>query len=246
MTSLKDLLQLKCEPVAIYRADSIPEDAHVGGEHCCIPPLLLMAAKKGRRAATDMEHIGCHGSVSGLGFGKINLQKMSWSYSTVPKEVMDSHPRKGDGKHEFCCPEVALAHFSRTKEYEEGGAIVFEPLDRAEERGADIEVVVFLTDPVRISALSILAGFERMDGSDPVKIVHGLACQQIYVMPKAEGEKENPCAILGFTDLYARRFIGKDEFSFSVPYRLYKQMEMDAPISFLTTERWKETLEKCA
>ena len=47
------------------------------------------------------------------------------------------------------------------------------------------------------------------------------------------------------TDLYARRFIDHDKFTFSVPYKLYLRMEQNVDRSFLGKDSWPDTLGKC-
>ena len=45
--------------------------------------------------------------------------------------------------------------------------------------------------------------------------------------------------------MYARRYIGKDQMSFAVPYKLYKRMVSDIDDSFLMKEKFIANLEKC-
>ena len=47
------------------------------------------------------------------------------------------------------------------------------------------------------------------------------------------------------TDMYARRFVGKDQMSFAVPYKLYQRMERDIDSSFLMKEKFIENMDKC-
>ena len=245
--SIAQLIDLDSNPVAIYRAECIPEGAHVPEGHCSIPPLFLMAAKNGKTCAADRAHIFCHGAVSGLGFGPIqSRQRSAWSMSVVPEEVRADMRHAGSGgQREYADCEAALAQMSEIKDYPgEDDAIVFEPLDEAEAKGAPIEVVALLADPTRLSALMILAGYDKRTPGSAVKILHSHACQEIYIIPKAEGDSDDPHAILGMTDLYARRFIDPDKFSFAAPYFLWKRMESNAGSSFLTMDKWAKALGK--
>ena len=74
---------------------------------------------------------------------------------------------------------------------------------------------------------------------------YGHACQQVYAIPRAEGESDDPHAVVGMTDMYARRFIGKDQLSFAVPYKLYQRMVDDIDDSFLMKEKFIESMDKC-
>jgi hypothetical protein len=248
MEKLADLMKLEYGPVAIYREASLPEGAEVpSGGHCCLPPLLLTAMKKGKKCAADRASLRCHGSLSGLGFGGIeNREHCAWSDSTVPPGREAELHHASSGKHEFMDPGIAMIQLSEVKDYGDGkDVIVFEPLEMAEAHNAPVEVVVSLADPTRISALFTLAGFDRRSSGPAARFAYGLGCQQIYAIPRSEGESDDPHAIVGMTDLYARRYIGKDEFSFAVPYELYRRMKKNADLSFLTGPRWPETLEKC-
>ena len=59
------------------------------------------------------------------------------------------------------------------------------------------------------------------------------------------GESDDPHAVVGMTDMYARRFVGKDQMSFAVPYKLYQRMERDIDSSFLMKEKFIENMDKC-
>ena len=123
--------------------------------------------------------------------------------------------------------------------------IVFEDLDSAESEGKPIEVVVFLVDPARLTALMQLAAFSKTTPGPAALMPYGHACQQIYAIPRAEGESDDPHAVVGMTDMYARRFIAKDLLSFAVPYKLYKRMDSDLDESFLTTGKFRLNMDKC-
>ena len=60
----------------------------------------------------------------------------------------------------------------------------------------------------------------------------------------AEGESGAPRAVVGLTDLSARRAVrttlGKDVLTFSVPYGMYREMERNVPGSFLELDLWRE------
>ncbi len=243
--TIAEMLGMETEPVAIYRTDRIPEGAHVPTGHCNIPPLFLGAFRKGHTCAADRDHVFCHGGVSGLGFGPIpSRQRSAWSSSVVPEEVRESmHHARSSGQREYADCEAALAQMSEIKDFPDlGDAIVFEPLSVAESKGAPIEVVALLAAPTRLSALIILAGYDRRRPGSAVKILHAHACQEIYVIPKGEGKSDDPHAVLGMTDLYARKFIGPEEMSFAAPYEMWKRMEANAGSSFLTMDRWKGAL----
>lgn len=245
MDEIAKYLRLETPAVAVFRTDAIPEGAFVPTKGCSIPGLFVRCVRTGDVCAADREHISCHGALSGFGFGGIpDREHSSWAASDVPEDRKDE--MKHGGKRHFASPEIATLQLDNIKDYGDGsGVIVFKRLDEALEAGDPIEVVVYLTDPSRISALAQLAGFSR-NASDPAVVMpYGHACQHIYAIPRAEGESEHPRAVLGMTDMYARRFVRPDEMTFAMPFSLYKRMVGDVPKSFLAMEKWEETLDKC-
>lgn len=242
MSRLTDLLKLNTRPVAVYRESSVPEDASVPTAHCCIPSLLMKCARTGSKCAADREHVYCKGALSGLGFGGIPDRRRSSRILSTAGDADAEH----EGRGHFICPETAMIQLDAIKDYGDGkDAIVFQDLGEAVAERKPIEVVVFIADPTRISALAILAGFDRKTPGPAVVVPYGHACQQIYALPRAEGDSEDPRAVLGMTDLYARRYIDHDKFTLSVPYSLYLRMEGNADSSFLGKDSWPETLGKC-
>ena len=245
MSFITDALRLENHPVAVFRAESMPEGAFTTQKGCGIPSLLMRCARLGDTCAADRAHVFCHGAVSGFGFGGMDdREHSSWAASDVP-EGREDEMRHG-GKRHFESPEIALKQLENIRDYGDGSdAIVFKDLVEAERDGDPVEVVVFVCDPTRISALALLAGYSR-DSSDPAVISpYAHACQAVYAIPRAEGGTEHPHAVIGMTDMYARRYLRPDEMTFAVPYGMYRRMESDAPKSFLGTEKWAETLEKC-
>ena len=245
MDKIAEYLRLETPAIAVFRTDKLPEGAFIPSKGCSIPGLFVRCARTGDTCAADRAHIFCHGAISGLGFGGIpDREHSSWAASDVPADRKDE--MKHGGKRHFASPEIATLQLDNIKDYGDGSdCIVFRRLDEAIAAGDPIEVVVYLADPTRISALAQLAGFSRNAPDPAVVMPYGHACQHIYVIPRAEGEKENPRAVLGLTDIYARRFVRQDEMTFAVPYCLYKRMAEDAPKSFLSMEKWGEQLEKC-
>ena len=246
MGRLAEILKMDNHPVAIYRNDKIPEGAFVPDSHCSIPPLLVRCARTGEVCSADNEHSVCHGSKSGFGFGGIpNRQRSAWSASVVPEEARDMK-HKSTGQSYFRTPEIAFLQMEPIKDYGDGSdAIVFQDLDDAVAQGKPIEVVVFLVNPTRLTALMQLAAFSKETPGPACIMPYGHACQQVYAIPRAEGESDDPHAVVGMTDMYARRFVGKDQMSFAVPYKLYQRMERDIDDSFLMKEKFIDSMDRC-
>jgi hypothetical protein len=247
MSRLTDILKLENHAVAIYRESTIPDDACVPQNgHCTIPSLFMRCVRLGDKCAADSEHSPCHGSKSGFGFGGISdRQRSAWSASVIPVEVRESIPHKSSGMSYFKTPEIAMQQQSAIKDYGDGkDAIVFQDLDDAIKENRPIEVVAFMVDPVRLSVLQQLAAFSKTTPGPAAIMAYGFACQQVYALPRGEGESDDPHAIIGMTDMYARRFADRDKLSFAVPYKLYKRMVDDIDDSFLAKEKYIENFEK--
>lgn len=241
-------MKLENHAVAIYRSEKIPEDAFVPEHgHCTIPSLFVRCTRLGGKCSADSAHSPCHGSKSGFGFGGIaSRQRSSWSASVVPEEARKGMAHMSSGMSYFKDPEIALIQLEPVKDYGDGNdAIVFQDLDEAIKENRPIEVVVFLVDPARLTALQQLAAYSKRTPGPAAIMPFGHACQQIYAIPRGEGETDDPHAIVGMTDMYARRFVGKDQMSFAVPYKLYQRMVDDIDGSFLMKEKFKESFEKC-
>ena len=246
MSRLSEILKLENHAVAIYRSEKTPEDAFVPKNgHCGIPPLFMRCVRLGDKCSADSEHSPCHGSKSGFGFGGMaNRQRSAWSASVVPIEIQETMAHRSSGMSYFKNPEIAKLQLDLIKDYGDGSdAIVFQDLDDAISEGRPIEVVAFLVDPTRLAVLQQLAAYSKNTSGPATIMAYGHACEQIYAIPRAEGESDDPHAIIGMTDLYARRFVDKDKLSFAVPYKLYQRMVDDIDGSFLMKEKYKEFLD---
>ncbi len=243
MGNLIDLLKPKYMPVAIYRLDKIPDYGEPAEKGHCIVERLLLPSLGGKTVYADRERLGCAGALNGLGFGgedpehRENLLKI---YSSGSEER--------PGRSFFCCPEIAHHNYAdMIPVYGDGsGCIVFQPLDEAEKMGAPIETVMFLVDPLEYSALMTLAMFSRETGDSVLRSGFGLSCEQIYAMPRQEGESEVPRMVFALTEFYTRRYFDDERFGISMPFKLYKLMDEDCPFSFLKDDRWREAAKpKC-
>ncbi|ATW26679.1 DUF169 domain-containing protein [Candidatus Formimonas warabiya] len=254
-SKIAEAVNLRYSPVALVFTDEKPAEAlqfKEGRRGCIIS--MLQAAGKGRTAVFDRKTVGCGGGGVGLGFS---------TFSNFPGgiEYFLSH-----GNKEFCASETgkkilenmpALAHgeaYKKTPEYAKSFAealpycdvpteyLVFKPLEKLLP-GEKPEVVIFLAAPDQISALVVLANYARY-GGDNVIVPWGAGCHSIGIIPLNEGKAENPKGVIGLTDISARKHVEKDILSFSVPYRMFLEMESNVEESFLTREEWLEIKER--
>ena|ERR1035437_10499240 len=93
-------------------------------------------------------------------------------------------------------------------------------------------------NPDQLSALVVLANYGRKSNGNVI-LPWGAACQSV-LYSYDEGEKENPRAIIGYFDLTARRHVDKNILSFTVPYKMFLEMEGNVKGSFLEMDEWLE------
>jgi uncharacterized protein (DUF169 family) len=255
-------------PVAVLFSDVKPEGAiqFAEGKWGCVMWLLASAAK-GRPAVADRDTFGCLGGGVGLGFGN---QYESWPggiqcfyhfLSTGVGDTEEGREAAEEGRAQLRreayenvlhgegyikTPELvkkfvdALPMMEVPNRY-----VVLKPLDQVG-AGERPEVVVFLVDPDRLSALVVLANYDR-ESNNNVRMPYGAGCQTIGIFAYREATNESPHAIVGLTDLSARRYIARqvgrnDLLSFTVPFEMFREMEANVKGSFLERDTWHALL----
>ena len=230
MGRMEDLIDNEYPPVAIYHVNGFPDYCEkMSPEHCVIKAFFLPAAKEGRSICGNPKDIRCGGPASGFCLSMEHDGILKEAYS-VKNGYFDSPERVVNNYF-----EALPVPFTRDD------LIVFEPLSKAIGRGKVPEVVVYLADPLHISALMTLAGYCRKSNDSPVDMRFALGCENIYLMPMLEESKDDPRCVIGFTEFYVRKFVDPDKFSFSIPYSLYKRMEAYADDTFLTKVKWNRS-----
>jgi hypothetical protein len=118
--------------------------------------------------------------------------------------------------------------------------VILKPLGAA---GATEEpaIISFVVNPHQLAALTTLSYYET-DTVEKVIIPKGAGCHQIGIFPYREARSAHPRAVVGLTDLFARKSIrqqlGDDIMTFSVPFALFQEMERNVEGSFLQEETW--------
>lgn len=257
-------IKAQYEPVALVFSDELPDGAmqFSEGKWGCIMWLLLAAAAKGKPAAADRATFGCLGGGTGLGFGN--------QYETWPGgvECFYRFLSTGNGPHEEGADDswlrrAAASDFEHGERYvktPEGVKrfvdalpmidvptryVVLKPLSQlaSEERP---EIVIFVVDPDRLSALVVLANYDRGDNENVI-MPWGAGCQTIGIFAYREARSARPRAVVGLTDLSARKYIAKqlghNMMTFAVPFAMFQEMEANVPGSFLERDTWRELME---
>lgn len=251
-------VQLKYLPVAIVFSNERPEGAiqFQEGKYGCVIA-MLNAAAKGKTVVFDRKTFGCPGGGAGLGFGNtyknfpggignfLSTGNPEFCKTEIGRMVVKQLPALEHGEGYQKSPEVAEQFINSLPMIDVPTEnVIFKPLEQCSENETP-KVVVFLANPDQISALIVLASYTR--GSyDNVIAPYGAGCHQIGIIPYKESESENPRAVIGLTDPTIRTKLDKDILSFTVPYKMFIEMESNVAGSFLEKHDWLKILERRA
>ncbi|MGB9213263.1 MAG: DUF169 domain-containing protein, partial [Halobacteriota archaeon] len=78
-----------------------------------------------------------------------------------------------------------------------------------------------------------LANFDRPT-NDNVSTLFGSGCASLVMQVLDQARAERPKAVIGLTDITARKYLDKNVLSFSVPFKRFVEMEANVEGSFLT------------
>jgi uncharacterized protein (DUF169 family) len=234
-------LKLRYQPIALIYTDEKPADAFEPqnkGWSCVIS--MVTAAIKGRTVALSRDSVGCPGGKTGLGFGN----------SYRGREEFMSHflstgkPGQIEGEGYKKSPELASRMFAAFPAVDVPFKyVVFKPLEAVDAEKESPALVVFYANADQISALTVLANYGRPN-NDNVIIHMGSGCGTVCLFTYNEGKKEVPRAVVGLTDITARPHIDADLIAFSIPYKMFLEMEENVPGSFLERKDWKKLRER--
>jgi len=231
-SKIADAIRLHRGPVAILLTDHKPDNAleftEEGGQknRCIIP--LFVAAMNGRTAVLEKETVLCPGGQVGLCFGPI-----SWAISTTSyqPERRDSLRANTERKPLNLCGSslrTSLRLPCPTR------YLVMKPLSRVTESEiTETAIVVFVANADQLSALATLANFDRPT-NDNVSTLFGSGCGSLVMQVLDQARSESPKAVIGLTDITARKYLDKNVLSFSVPFKRFVEMEANVEGSFLT------------
>jgi hypothetical protein len=90
----------------------------------------------------------------------------------------------------------------------------------------------------QLSGLVTLANYDQPT-QDNVAVRFASGCGQAVLYPLFAEEAKDKTCYIGMTDPSARKVIGRDQLSFSIPYSRFLEMEREAEGSFLTTDTWE-------
>ena len=264
-SKIAEVMKLKYRPIAVVWSDEKPGGAKEfkEGKWGCVM-WMLAAAAKGSTVVFSRETYGCWGGGVGLGFGNqyqkfpggiecfyyfLSTGNEKWERGRriaeqteqfVGKEFMEDF-LKGEGY--VRTPELVKDFVENMPIIEiPAKYVVFRPLKDVDESKETPQVIIFLVPPDELSALVILANY-AWTGSENVIIPYAAGCQTIGIFAYKEAKSDNPRAVVGLTDISARENIrkqlGKDLLSFTVPWKMFLEMEANVEGSFFQRRTWK-------
>ncbi len=249
-------IKSKYSPVAVLFTNEKPQGSIQFQENKfgCVAA-MLNAAAKGRTVAFDRKTFGCPGGGVGLGFGDcytnfpggienfLSNGNSEFCQTEFGQRVVTQMPHIQDGERYLKNPETAANMIANMpmRDISEN-YVVFRPLTelQAEEMP---QVIVFFVNPDQLTALTVLASYGR-DSQENVIAPFGSGCQQVGILAYKETEAENPRAVIGLTDITVRKLFDKDILSFTVPYKMYLEMESYVEDSFLKGREWQDILSR--
>jgi len=249
-SQLVNALKLKMQPVAIILTNDKPADGlhfKEGSQSGCVAAMLVAASKKSRLAFFDRKAFGCPGGGTGLGFGdRYGGFPIDCLLATGNKEMAAQMGRAAsamaEGERFYKNPELArkwvnsLPFTDVPTEY-----VAFKPWEQVTEQ-EEPELIVFFANADQLSALVIMADYHRGTNKS-IAAPFGAACQSI-LFGYAEAKKENPRGVIGFFDISKRSVVDRETLTFTVPYRLFQEMEANVEGSFLETPAWQKLQER--
>jgi uncharacterized protein (DUF169 family) len=249
-SQLLEALKLKMQPVAIILTNDKPEDGlhfKEGSMFGCVAGMLVAASKKSRMAFFDRQSFGCPGGGTGLGFGdRYGKFPIDCLLSTGDKKMATQIGRRGssmaEGERFYKNPEVArkwvdsLPMTDVPTRY-----VVFKPWELVTEQD-EPELIIFFVNGDQLSALLVMADYNRGTNRS-VTAPFGAACQSI-LFGYAEAKKEYPAGVIGFFDISQRSLVDREILTFTVPFRMFQEMEAGVEGSFLETHAWRKLQER--
>jgi hypothetical protein len=203
---------------------------------------MLVAASGGKTVVFDENTYGCAGGGVGLCFGDAFTKNHHPTEALLSMGDAELAARPGAPKplaegERFYATKALVKKWKDSFPFTTLATkyVVFCPLSDAREDEPPALVQMY-ANPDQLSALVIMAGFER--GAQLNVVAPFAATCQSIVLAYQEIGKPEPRAILGWFDISNSQLISKELLSFTVPFALYAEMERGADKGCLTTSAW--------
>jgi uncharacterized protein (DUF169 family) len=270
-SKIAEALGLKTHPVAITWADAAPEGVlqFKQGAWGCVVSLIAGVATKGKVAAFSRQTYGCWGGGVGLGFGN-QYEAFPGGVDGFCRFLADGNEKDPAGKQigeqmakgpgarladDFLYGERYLADCECTAKFLKSMPmrdigekfVVLKPLAEVDTTAEEVKSVTFFVEPDALSALVILANYTHPEREN-VAMPWAAGCQIMGIFAYDELEKEHPRALVGMTDISARKntraALGKHVMSMTIPWTKFLEMESNVNQSFFQRETWKALLQE--
>ena len=228
-------LCLKNQPVAVIRAEKLPENtiSFKEGKWGWVVA-LIKAAANGKIAAATNATTMCIGGKAGLGFQPYEHGWIEYFLSTGNDQIPHSEYYKKT-------PELAKIFTETIPCVTAPKCLVLKPLNMVSE-DEKVECIIFIVNADQLSGLVTLANYDQ-ETQNNVQVNFASGCGQSVIYPLAAEENGEKTCYIGLTDPSARKVIGKEQIAFSIPYSRFLEMEQNADGSFFTTDAW-EVIQK--
>ncbi len=262
-------LKMKLNPVAIIWSDKKPENAlqFKEGKWGCVM-WMFVNASTGKVAVFDRNTHGCWGGGVGLGFGNkyldfpgglecfyyfLSIGNKEWQTGKNIAEQIKPYITR-EFYEDFLEGERYLKEPENVKKFVEqlpimeipAKYVIFKPLKNVNPEEEPV-VVVFPVTPHQLSAMVVLANYERKNFENVI-IPWGAGCQTIGIYAYREAVSEKQRAVVGLTDISARKYVRKQLgdylFTFTVPFKMFLEMEENVEGSFLERYVWLSLIKE--
>jgi hypothetical protein len=234
-TNICKELKLKNPPIAVVITDTAPEDA-VEFDPSTMKGICSLTALKeaivGNTVYFSSNSKGCPGFKTGLGFedGAKIPGGIEYFLSCGKGEGFP------EGEKLKKTPEIAKEYYDRLpKNVMNSKYIVFKPVEKV--GNEEPKLVIFLANPDQLSALISLFSYESYAMDDVIAPMTS-GCSSLIKIPLNELKKENPRAVIGLVDIWARPLFGADIFAITVSFENYLKMEENSKDCFLQAKTW--------
>lgn len=196
----------------------------------------LKKARNGKAIAFNEKAIGCGGGKRYSGFSGTMRPEFRYFLSCGIEG-------KVEGERYKKSPEIVDVLMEHMTQIPIGNNfLVFKPFNLLEEDDHPISITFFVKADV-LSALFTLANFDTTT-EEGVMVPFGAGCSTIIHYPYLENERVFARCVLGMFDISARPCVDKNELSFSIPLKRFRQLVCYMDESFLITDSWKKVKKR--
>jgi hypothetical protein len=218
-------------PITCFYTDQ-PRDEDVNDSQTVDRCLIgnLKRVRQGHPFVYDVHTQGCSGGKRYTGFSQKLRPNFEFFLSCgIPGEL--------EGERYKRDPMLVEQYLLQHVAFEAPGKyLIFKRWDKLDPMDEPFVVIFFASGDV-LSGLFTLANYDFAE-PDGVIAPMGAGCGSIVGYPLEQSRSQNPRCVLGLFDVSARPHVGRDELTFSIPFKRFMQMIGYMDESFLITGSW--------